>query len=93
MAINVFLETMRNDEDFPCILALGDNTSAIGWLHNTSKLHSDEPCHAAQLFVTRLLAAHLMSRGACLASQHTRGKLNIAVDIISYTTERRDGGI
>jgi hypothetical protein len=92
MAINVFLETMSNDEDFPCILALGDNTSAIGWLHNTSKLHSDEPCHAAHLFVARLLAAHLMSKGACLASQHIRGKLNIVADIMSYTTERRDGG-
>jgi hypothetical protein len=92
MAINVLLETMDSNEEFPCILALGDNNSAIGWLHNTSKLRSDEPCHAAHLCVTRLLANHVMKTGACLASQHIRGKLNVVADLMSYTTEQREGG-
>jgi hypothetical protein len=38
MAIsNVFLASMVDTvEPFPCVLALGDSTSAIGWLSNTS---------------------------------------------------------
>jgi hypothetical protein len=57
MAMNIFLEMMDTDEPFSCILVLGDSTSVIGWLHNTSKLRPDEPCHGAHLFIAHLLAA------------------------------------
>jgi hypothetical protein len=42
MAINIWLECLdRKEESYSCILALGDNTSAVGWLHNSSRLVSN----------------------------------------------------
>jgi hypothetical protein len=42
MVVNVWLEskscTNTMGEEYACILALGDNTSAIGWLHKTASL-------------------------------------------------------
>ena len=52
MAINILLEIKdcnRGGQD--CILALGDNTSAVGWLHNTAKLGSSEGACKAHLMV------------------------------------------
>jgi hypothetical protein len=51
-AINIQLELKyckRGDQD--CILALGDNTLAVGWLHNTAKLGSGEGACKAHLMV------------------------------------------
>jgi hypothetical protein len=38
MTISVFLTIMDTIKPHPCVLALGDSTSAIRWMFNTSKL-------------------------------------------------------
>ena len=91
MAIGVCLEILDDDDNHPCILAIGDSTSAIGWLHNTSRLLPSEPCHAAHLFVARLLATSIVNSGACLASQHIKGTENVVADLLSYAAIARDG--
>lgn len=85
MVINVWLECkFSNPTDMDCILALGDNTSAIGWLHNTSRLYCDEPAHKVHLFVARTLAATVLQANCCLASQHLKGSHNTVADLLSF---------
>ncbi|KAI2496579.1 hypothetical protein MHU86_17907 [Fragilaria crotonensis] len=38
MAVNIWLACLESEGGENCILAIGDNTSAIGWLHNSSRL-------------------------------------------------------
>ena len=91
MVVNVWLECLDAPANFPCVLAIGDSTSAIGWLFKSSKL-STRPGdqHAAHLFVARKLATLLIDYDACLASQHIKGTLNVVADLLSFsgTSER-----
>jgi hypothetical protein len=67
----------------PCVLALGDNTSAIGWLYRSSQLH--QPHHAVHLQIAQHDLAHRMIRNdCCLYSQHIPGARNVIADLLSY---------
>jgi hypothetical protein len=44
----VLVECAATHSEQDCILALGDNTSAIGWLFKSGKLHFDSPPRATQ---------------------------------------------
>jgi hypothetical protein len=72
----------------PCVLALGDNTSAIGWLYRSSRLHG--PGHAVHLQVARHLANEMIRTNCCLYSQHIPGAHNIVADLLSYDGRGRD---
>ena len=92
MVVNVWLECLdapANDQ--PCILAIGDSSSAIGWLFKTSKLGATPGGeHDAHLFVARHLATVLMDNSCCIASQHIKGDMNVVADLLSFsgTSER-----
>jgi hypothetical protein len=85
MVVNVWLECLDTTSTQSCILAIGDNTSAIGWLFRTSKLDPTEPAHDAHLFVARHLAVLLLEHHCCIASQHINGKTNVVADLLSFT--------
>jgi hypothetical protein len=71
MAINIGLELKTCKRgDLDCILALGDNTSAVGWLHNTAKLGPGVGARKAHLMVARKIAQQVLDHGCCIASQH-----------------------
>jgi hypothetical protein len=94
MAINVWLEC-RNAEkgQHPCILALGDSTSAIGWIHSTASLKPQWRAHTAHLLVARKTARLVMEADCCLATQHIRGELNTVADLLSFSGDiTRAGG-
>jgi hypothetical protein len=85
MAINILLELKnckRGEHD--CILALGDNTSAVGWLHNTAKLGPGDGTRKAHLMVARRLAHEVLDMDCCIASQHIKGELNLVADLLSF---------
>ena len=92
MVVNVWLECIdAAPGSLPCILALGDSTSAIGWLFKSSKLEAIHGAgHDAHLFVARQLATVLIDHEACLASQHIKGEMNVVADLLSFsgTSER-----
>jgi len=96
MAVNVRLECEHpnwaaDSDEFPCILALGDNTSALGWLHRSSHLSASDPFHEAHLQIARDVARVVLNSDACLASQHVKGKLNVVADLLSFAgTHRAD---
>jgi hypothetical protein len=92
MAVNIWLECMEA-EDQDCILSLGDNTSAVGWLHNSSRLNVKWAAHAAHLLVARHVALLVLNAGCCLASQHIQGDLNTVADLLSFAgSMTRAGG-
>ena len=93
MIVNVWLECRScqesQNEEHACILALGDNTSAIGWLHKTARLSRNRQAHAAHLFAARHLATVVLRADCCLASQHIRGVHNVVADLLSYVGDAR----
>ena len=93
MVVNIWLECLDKTTRHACILAVGDNTSAIGWLFRTSRLDPSWPAHDAHLFVARHLAMLLLEHNCCIASQHVKGELNAVADLLSFagTGERGEG--
>jgi hypothetical protein len=91
MAVNIWLECLVADEH-DCILALGDNTSAVGWLHNSSRLNVKWAAHAAHLLVARHVALLVLKANCCLASQHIQGALNTVADLLSFAGSRTRAG-
>jgi len=92
MAVNIWLECLDAD-DQDCILSIGDNTSAVGWLHNSSRLNHNWAAHEAHLVVARHVALLVLNAGCCLASQHIQGDLNTIADLLSFAGDiTRSGG-
>ena len=88
VTIKLLLRDLDDDDPFRCILAVGDSTSAIGWIFNTSHLSVDEPCHEAHHMVAHEIARDTMSHDACLAGQHLKGLSNVVPDLLSYDGTR-----
>jgi hypothetical protein len=78
ISVWVAITTRRNNED--CFLALGDNTSAVGWLH---KANIDESKNLPLHMAARKYAEILLQADCCLYSQHIAGKHNTIADILS----------
>jgi len=70
-------------------MAIGDNTSAIGWLHNTSRLNPNWKAHAVHLKVARKIAEIVLEREHCIASQHIKGEWNVVADVLSFEGNER----
>jgi hypothetical protein len=89
MAVNIWLECLNQAGDsHSCILALGDNTSAVGWLHNSSRLDTKLAAHSAHLIVARKVAQLVLDADCCLASQHLKGDLNFMADLLLFAGSR-----
>jgi hypothetical protein len=73
-----------------CILVLGDNTSAIGWLFRSGRIPTTSFYHAAVQFIARKLAELLTDSPHLLAAQHLKGKKNVVADLLSYTGSSRE---
>jgi hypothetical protein len=74
-----------------CILSLGDNTSAVGWLFRSSRLPVDSPYYAPVQLIARKVALLITKSGQCLCSQHIKGSHNHVADWLSFTHQTRDG--
>ena len=82
--MNIWLECLEPNRPNSCILAIGDNTSAIGWLFKTASLDPTWQAHDAHLFVARHLATTLLDHDCCIASQHIKGEMNVVADLLSF---------
>jgi hypothetical protein len=94
MAITIWLivqecnELSIRDE---CILSLGDNTSAVGWLFRSSRLPPESPYYGPVQLIARKVALLITQSGQCLCSQHIKGSSNHVADWLSFTHQTRDG--
>ncbi len=77
----------RFNPPLSCILALGDNTSAVGWLH---KVNVDDTINKALHLTSRKLATGLMEADCCLYSQHFKGEFNEVADCLSRRHDLSD---
>jgi hypothetical protein len=87
MVVTVWLtiiECTKLGEDQACILALGDNTSAIGWLYKSSKLMPGSLYYRPVQMIARKLACLITDSTHCLASQHSQGDQNTVSDLLSF---------
>ena len=79
--ICIWIDVLNGDlQKYDCILALGDNTSAIGWLYLTRFCgDGDEPHEETSDKIANLIT----DIQACLYGQHFKGKLNWVADSLS----------
>ncbi|GKZ00037.1 hypothetical protein MPSEU_000957100 [Mayamaea pseudoterrestris] len=74
-----------------CVLALGDNTTAAGWLRRSN--FSNETAAPQMLLLARLLAEICAQFGICCYSQWRMGLDNVVPDLISRELSRSDADL
>jgi hypothetical protein len=87
MVVTVWLAIVECDNissTQDCILVIGDNTSAIGWLYKSSKLRPGSLYYKPVQMIARQLARLIISSTHCLASQHIKGDHNTVSDLLSF---------
>ena len=87
MAISILLlihEANHSGESFPCLLALGDNTSAISWLFRSGRVPRSSRYYNIVKSIARKVATEVTNSRAQLCSQHIAGSLNIISDLLSF---------
>jgi hypothetical protein len=87
MAISVLLllrEAAEDQEDHPCILVLGDNTSAVSWIFRSGRVSRNSRYYPAVKLIARTIASQTLNAGAQLCSQHLAGVTNIVADLLSF---------
>ena len=92
MAISIMLllkEAAEDKEDHPCILVLGDNTSAISWIFRSGRVPRSSRYYQAVKLIARSIASHSLQAGAQICSQHLAGVTNTVADILSFEGDCR----
>jgi len=87
MAISVLLlleEAEEKAEEFPCLLVMGDNTSAIAWLFKSGRIPRSSRYYPIVKAIARHIAMEVTSRKAQLCSQHIAGATNVISDLLSF---------
>jgi hypothetical protein len=90
-AITAWLECLHsatNAEE--CILALGDNTLALGWIYQSSRVKPTSMSYTAIQTVAWHLATIFLASHHCLASQHLKDDHNIIANLLSFAGHDRD---
>ena len=83
--MTAWLECLDANKDAEeCILALGDNTSALGWIYRSSRVKPTSMSYKAIQMVARHLASVFLDSTHCLASQHLKGDHNVVADLLSF---------
>jgi hypothetical protein len=82
MAWLVILECKQQWREHECILTLGDNTSAIGWLYKSSHLLPGLSYYKPVQLIARKLAHLVIASSHCLTSQHIKGKQNTISNLL-----------
>ena len=91
MAINILLilHDLPSSSRHECIMALGDKTSAIGWLYRQRFEPHSNPLSEAKLSIARTIARSISCSNHSLLSQHIKGEANIVADLLSFAGHDR----
>ena len=87
MAISVLLliqETRADNEIHPCLLVLGDNTSAISWIFKSGRVARTSKYYKAVKTIARHIAHSTLSASVQVCSQHLAGTTNTVADLLSF---------
>ncbi|NER26087.1 MAG: hypothetical protein F6J96_36445, partial [Symploca sp. SIO1C2] len=90
MAVSILLmiEETRGEAQ-PCLMALGDNTSAIGSIFKTGRLKRTSIYYQAAKEIARHLAREAMKAGVQICAQHLQGEKNDIADALTYEGDVR----
>jgi len=66
------------------ILALADNTSAIGWIFKTSRIRKNSKYFKATNFIARSIAKWFMESENFICAEHIKGEYNFIPDVLSF---------
>ena len=94
MAVSVLLlleEARIDGEQFPCLLVLGDNTSAIAWIFKSGKIARTSRYFGVVKMIARHLATSVLRADAKLCAQHLAGVTNKISDLLSFEGGCRRG--
>ncbi len=89
MVVTLWLQIKECQQPHECILALGDNTSAIGWMFRTPKIPKTSFYHKPAQLILRQLATIMLNSNQGLFGQHLRGTKNVVADLLSFTGNQR----
>ena len=92
MAISILLllhESRQGKESFPCLLVLGDNTSAISWLFRSGRVPRSSRYYSTVKAIARKIAKEVTNYSAQLCSQHIAGSMNTISDLLSFEGQCR----
>jgi hypothetical protein len=89
MAITIWLQLLDDPDEQHCILALGDNTSALGWIYQSSHIDKQSLYYEPTNLIACTLALLVVSSNSCLASQHIKGDHNTVADLLSFSHQSR----
>lgn len=85
MAVNILVMLQEaKDERHPCLLALGDNTSTVGWLYRSSSIGPSLVYFQTVQLVARKIAESAMDAEAQINPQHLGGETNLIADMLSF---------
>jgi hypothetical protein len=74
MAITIWLQLLDDPDEQHCILALGDNTSALDWAYQSSHIDKQSLYYEPTNLIARTLVLLVVSSKSCLTSQHIKSK-------------------
>ena len=87
MAVSVLLlikEAQADNEGHPCLLVLGDNTSAISWIFKSGRISRVSKYYKAVKMIARHIARSTLSAAVQVCSQHLAGTTNTVADLLSF---------
>ena len=85
MAVSIMLLIREaGGENCPCLLALGDNTSATGWICRLGRLPKTSCCFKPVKLIARTVARAATAADAPLMAQHLKGTCNNVSDLLSF---------
>jgi hypothetical protein len=87
MAISILLlikEAQADNESYPCLLVLGDNTSAISWIFRSGRIARNSKYYRAVKMIARHIAHATLSAAVQVCSQHLAGTTNTVADLLSF---------
>jgi hypothetical protein len=93
MVITIWLCLLHCKEEAleqECILALGDNTSAIGWLFKMTGVHQDSFYDDSVRMISRKAARLMLGMAHCLYSQHIWRAQNTVADMLLFQGKDRE---
>jgi len=73
MTLLLIQEAQDDKEPFPCLLVLGDNTSAISWIFKSSRVRKNSKYYPTVKYIARTLARKTIEANAQICSQHIAG--------------------
>jgi len=71
-------------ERYSVLLALGDNTSAIGWIFRSGRLSKQSAYYYPAKKMARKIAAASIDANVRIVAQHLRGSFNDVADLLSF---------